>query len=126
MEPESEPGGSTRPSHRKFPRSRIPLSEGEPTPGGIRPVSPPPKPEDAAQSVRRPSERSYIANLQITLNDQRYISEEHLIEGLANAYVNTDHAWAIAVLCDNFLDPRGRLLGKVRDRASTLRKGVKR
>ena len=60
------------------------------------------------------------ALLHVVVNDERFIAESHLVNCLAQVYRNDTRSGvyklAVAVLCDDWLDPSGRLLGKVRDK----------
>ena len=60
----------------------------------------------------------------VVLNDARFISESHVVACLANLYLADDdtHKRTVAMLCDDWLDPTGRLLGLVRDKATEARR----
>ena len=56
----------------------------------------------------------------VVVNDEAYISEKRIIASLAAIYLRDDGKLPVAILCDDYLDPSGRLLGKVRDEAVRL------
>ena len=46
----------------------------------------------------------------IVLNDERFIAEAHVVACLANLYAaDNAHKLTVAALCDDWLDPTGRL-----------------
>lgn len=57
--------------------------------------------------------------LRVVVNDERFVSEAHLVASLAGLYVRKNE-WKlpVAILCDDYLDRSGRLLGLVRDAAA--------
>lgn len=58
--------------------------------------------------------------MRIVLNDEAYLSEANLVTALAALYARSnDWKLPVAILCDDYLDPSGRLLGLVRDKATT-------
>ena len=58
----------------------------------------------------------------VVVNDETYLPEWHLVASLACIYNrDTTSSLVIARLCDDYLDPRGALLGKVRNQARSQR-----
>lgn len=57
----------------------------------------------------------------VTVNGDRYLPEWRLVIALAGLYARKE-AWRlpVAILCDDYLDPTGRLLGLVRDQAAKV------
>ncbi len=52
-------------------------------------------------------------------NGERFISEAHIVNSLAQVYREDGrNKLIVATLCDDWLDPSGRLLGLVRDMAT--------
>lgn len=60
-----------------------------------------------------------MSTLAVTVNDERFVSESQLVRSLGALYAHKNE-WKlpVAILCDDYLDQSGRLLGLVRDAAS--------
>lgn len=54
----------------------------------------------------------------VVVNDERFLPESHVVNSLARLYLDNAHKRTVAQLCDDFLDPTGRLLGLVRKAAT--------
>lgn len=61
-----------------------------------------------------------VGATRVVLNDVPFIPEPHLINCLAQVYRKQEgrNALVVALLCDDHLDPTGRLLGLVRKAAA--------
>lgn len=57
--------------------------------------------------------------VRIVLNEEPFVSERHVVNSLAQLYkADNAHKRTVATLCDDWLDPSGRLLGLVRKAAT--------
>lgn len=60
---------------------------------------------------------SKISPINVVVDEERYYSEQKVVTALAHIY-NSGGSTQIARACDQILDPSGRLLGVVRDKAA--------
>jgi len=69
--------------------------------------------------VETPEQRAASGLLRVVVNDQPFIPESHVVNSLAQLYrADNAHKRTVATLCDDWLDPSGRLLGLVRKAAT--------